>query len=123
MSGTEAFGQYWDWAAYWLNYADTEGTHNAHVLFYEDLESNFAASVNALAKFLGKDVTADDISQLAMLCGKAAMRQKYKPVFANFIRKAHSGVWREELSKGQAERIDTESRKRFGDSKYLQKML
>ncbi|XP_053379128.1 amine sulfotransferase-like isoform X2 [Mercenaria mercenaria] len=118
------------WQRHVLEY--WEHRHDSNILFlqYEDVVEDMPAAIRSIARFLGRELTDDDVSKISDYCYVDSMRNNpmvnwdcwkgVKDLNLNadlaFINKGKPGGWRDILTKEQSEKLDLmlQEVKKFG---------
>ncbi|CAG2105851.1 unnamed protein product [Medioppia subpectinata] len=113
-----------DWLSHVTDFWLTYGTGNhPNVLFiaYEELIADSAAMIDTIARFLGKQFTAETVANITTHCSLKIMRDnpmanrsklvtRYSKPGAQFVRKGIIGDWRAHMTNSQSAQFD----ERFG---------
>lgn len=124
MDGEMPWGPYW---SHVIDFWDKREEPNVLFYTYESMQNDLAAVISGTAKFLGKEITDDEMERMLKHLNFKNMKDNpsvnfdsithtlkekniCKDVNANFMRKGKSGSYKEFMTDDVAEKVDTWSK-------------
>lgn len=125
LDGKIMFGSWFDHVKGWLN-AEEPTLH----IFYEEMIADLKASVEKIAKFLGKSLSAEVIEKIADKCVFKNMKQNKMSNYSlvpqefmdqkktEFLRKGIAGDWKNHFTEAQEQRFNALYKDKMKDVKF-----
>ncbi|XP_065113743.2 sulfotransferase 2B1-like [Paramisgurnus dabryanus] len=125
LDGKIMFGSWFDHVKGWLN-AEEPTLH----IFYEEMIADLKASVEKIAQFLGKSLSAEVIEKIADQCVFKNMKQNKMSNYSlvpqefmdqkktEFLRKGIAGDWKNHFSEAQEQRFNAVYKDKMKDVKF-----
>ncbi|XP_056326057.1 sulfotransferase 2B1-like [Danio aesculapii] len=127
LDGTIMFGSWFDHVKSWLNAGEQE-----HILYlcYEEMIQDLKASVEKIATFLGKSLSAEVMEKIADHCVFKNMKQNKMSNYSlvpeefmdqkksEFLRKGIVGDWKNHFSAAQEQKFNAVYQEKMKDVKF-----